>query len=410
MPLTDAKVRRADPAEKPYKLADGGGLYLFVTPTGAKSWRMKYRIGGKEKRLTFGLYPEVSLSEARAERDEARRRIRGGADPAKDRAMAKLQHGGAATFESVARDWHQRESPRWAPVHAGDVLRSFERDVFPQIGDLPITEIDAPLLLRTLRKVEDRGAIETAKRLRQRMSAVFVDAIAQGIGRDDPAATVERALRPLPAKGRQPAVTDPDELRRLLTAVEVSTASPVTKAASTLLALTAVRPGVVLGARWDEFEDLEGDSPQWRVPASRMKLRRDRKADAAFDHLVPLGPAAVQVLAGLRPLTGHLPIVFPNQRKSREPMSENAIGYLYNRVGYHGRHVPHGWRASFSTIMNERAERAGRASDRQVIDLMLAHTPKDRVEGAYNRAAFMPRRREIAEEWAMVLLGVGDRR
>ncbi|MFN3946271.1 MAG: tyrosine-type recombinase/integrase [Allosphingosinicella sp.] len=411
--LTDMKARQAKPREADYKLGDSGGLYLLVTKGGAKSWRLKYRFAGKEKRLTFGRYPEVSLAEARARRDEAKRLLRDMRDPAVEAMKRRLVAAAAAeaTFEKVAREWHELQSPRWAPVHAADVIRSLQNEVFSNLGSVPLREIDAPLVLAVLRKIERRGALETAKRVRQRMSAVFVHGISTGICTADPASTVARALKPAPKKTRQPAMTNVEALRGVLRATEESGASPVTKLASRLLALTAVRPGVVRGFEWSEIEgvDWSSDHPEdteaglWRVPSSRMKLVLERKDDATFDHLVPLSRQAIEAIAAIRPLTKRLPILFPSNRHLHRPLSENAIGYLYNRCGYHGRHVPHGWRAAFSTIMNERAERAGRSGDRAVIDLMLAHVPSNKVEGAYNRAAYMERRREIAQEWADLL-------
>ena len=276
---------------------------------------------------------------------------------------------------------------------------------------MPINQIDAPLVLAALRKIEGRGSLETAKRVRQRMSAVFIHAISEGICPGDPAALVARAMMPARKRSKQPAIADVEALRDLLRVVEASGASPVTKIGSRLLALTAVRPAVLRGASWEEFEGIdwgagkaESPTPIWRIPSRRMKLVLDRKDDASFEHVVPLSRQAVEALLSIRPLTGRYSLVFPSERHSHRPMSENAIGYLYNRCGYHGRHVPHGWRAAFSTIMNERAERAGRAGDRAIIDLMLAHVPTNRVEGAYNRAAYMERRREIAQEWADLLL------
>jgi integrase len=411
--LTDLKARQAKPREADYKLGDSGGLYLLVTKGGAKSWRLKYRFAGKEKRLTFGRYPEVSLAEARARRDEAKRLLRDMRDPAVEAMKRRLVAAAAAeaTFEKVAREWHELQSPRWVPVHSVDVIRSLENEVFPHLGSVPLREIDAPLVLAVLRKIERRGALETAKRVRQRMSAVFVHGISTGICTADPASTVARALKPAPKKTRQPAIIEIQDLRGLLRKVEASGATPVTKIASRLLALTAVRPGVLRGVTWEEFEGIDWDSPHpetaeaplWRIPSERMKLVLDRKGDTEFEHLAPLSRQAVEVLAAIRPLTKRLPIVFPSTRHLHRPLSENAIGYLYNREGYHGRHVPHGWRAAFSTIMNERAERAGRSGDRAVIDLMLAHIPPNTVEGAYNRAAYMERRREIAQEWADLL-------
>jgi integrase len=411
--LTDLKVRQAKPRDTDYKLGDAGGLYLFVAKGGTKSWRLKYRFSGKEKRLTFGRYPEVSLAQARDLRDEARRTIREHRDPAVEAQKRRLIAAAAAeaTFERVAREWHEMQTPRWVPIHATDVLKSLEQEVFPHLGSVPLKEIDAPLVLAVLRKIERRGALETAKRVRQRMSAVFVHGIASGTCSDDPAARVMKALRPAPKKRRQPAITEINDLRGLLRKVEASNATPVTKIASRLLALTAVRPGVLRGVAWDEFEGIDwqsahpedAEAPLWRIPSERMKLVLDRKGDTAFEHLAPLSKQAVEVLATIWPLTKRLQIVFPSTRHLHRPLSENAIGYLYNREGYHGRHVPHGWRAAFSTIMNERAERAGRSGDRTVIDLMLAHVPPNTVEGAYNRAAYMQRRREIAQEWADLL-------
>ncbi|MBZ9649972.1 integrase arm-type DNA-binding domain-containing protein [Sphingobium sp. 3R8] len=411
--LTDAQARKAAPRDKPYKLSDSGGLYLYVAPTGLRSWRMKFRFQNKEKLLTFGPYPEVPLSEARQRRDDARRQLRDNEDPSGARAKSKatkdaerLERARKLSFEQLARTWHGLQSPRWAPVHADDVITSLSRDVFPDLGDRALDEIDAPAVLATLRKVEARGSIETARRLRQRISAVFAYAISEGFASNDPAAIVTKALKPLPKKGKQPALVDIESLRSVLIAAEASGASPVTKMASRLLALTAVRPAVVRGVSWDEFEGIDwgGDAigpgmPVWRVPAARMKLVLDRKDEESFEHIVPLSWQAVDVLREVRRLTGRGSLVFPGQRHAHRPLSENAIGYLYNRVGYHGRHVPHGWRAAFSTIMNERHR-----PDRAIIDLMLAHVPGNKVEAAYNRAQHMTRRRELAQEWANLLM------
>lgn len=410
--LTDAQARKAAPREKPYKMADTGGLFLFVAPTGLRSWRMKFRYQNKEKLLTFGPYPDVSLSEARHRRDEARRQLRDHVDPSGARAKSvaqkdaeRLERAKKLSFEQVTRTWHEVQAPRWAPVHAVDVISSMERDIFPDLGGRALDEIDAPAVLATLRKVEARGSIETARRLRQRMSAVFAYAISEGIATNDPAAIVTKALKPLPKKGRQPALEDLDELRGVLSAAEASGATPITKMASRLLALTSVRPAVVRGVTWAEFEGIDwaGDFigpalPVWRVPAARMKLILDRKDEESFDHVVPLSWQAVDLLREAHRLTGRGKLVFPGQRHAHKPLSENAIGYLYNRVGYHGRHVPHGWRAAFSTIMNELHR-----PDRAIIDLMLAHVPANKVEAAYNRARHMTRRRELAQEWADML-------
>ncbi|GGE74934.1 tyrosine-type recombinase/integrase [Sphingomonas prati] len=422
--LNDAKIKAAKPREKPYKLTDSNQLYLHVTPTGGRHWRMNYTYGvgasGKpaQKTLTFGPYPALTLVEARKRRDVAKDLLRDGRDPAVERRIAAkartLSDGN--TFERIARQWYEANVPRWSTHHASDVITSLARDVFPQLGNLPLSVITASKVLEVLKKIEDRDAVETAKRLRQRMSAVFVYAIASGIAENDPAAIVRGALKPIVLRGRQPAITDLTGVRQVLIDAEAERSRTVTKFALRFLALTAVRPGELRGAAWDEMEDLEPrfavkagervqiNAPLWRIPGARMKGEKARKAETGGDHLVPLSHQAVEVLDVLRRLTGTGPLCFPNERHVRKPMSENAIGYLLNRAGYHHRHVPHGWRAAFSTIMNEWAKHSGNPDDRAVIDLMLAHVPKDKVESAYNRAAFMPRRRELAQTWADMLV------
>jgi integrase len=402
--LTDTKVRNAKPRPKSYKLTDTNRLFLLVAPGGGKLWRWNYVYDGKNKTMAFGAYPMVSLADARAKRDDAYAILSEGTDPAvakKLRIEANLE-AARQTFEKVAREWHENAKAQWAKIHAADIIRSLERDIFPSIGDLPIAQLTPPLVLAALREVEARGSIETAKRIRQRISAVFVYAIAQGIATTDPAEKLGAVLKPL-RKGRQPAITDLVPLRKMIIAAEQDYARPITRLALRFLALTAVRPSELRGARWDEFEELNGREPLWRIPSARMKGDLDRKEEADGDHLVPLTPQAVAVLKALWPLTGDGPLLFPSNRHTHRPMSENAIGYLLNRAGYHGHHVPHGFRAAFSTIMNEWAEREGKDHDRKVIDLMLAHVPKEKVERAYNRAAYMPRRRELATTWADLL-------
>jgi integrase len=402
--LTDTKVRTAKPRPKSYKIADSNRLYLLVTPSGGKLWRWNYSYDGKQKSMAFGAYPLVSLADAREKRDQAYSMLCEGQDPNVARRLkieANLE-AGRQTFERVAREWYGNAKAQWATIHAHDVIRSLERDVFPTIGSLPIAQLTPPLILGVLREIETRGAIETAKRVRQRISAVFVYAIAQGIATNDPAEKLGAVLKPL-RKGRQPAITDIVPLRQMILAAEEDNARPITRLGLRMLALTAVRPSELRGAEWAEFEDLDGKLPLWRIPSVRMKGDLDRKEEINGDHLVPLAPQAVSVLRAIWPLTGGGPLVFPSNRHAHRPMSENAIGYLLNRAGYHGHHVPHGFRAAFSTIMNEWAERHGDPHDRKVIDLMLAHVPKDKVEGAYNRAAYMPRRRELAVIWANML-------
>lgn len=402
--LSDAKVRAAKPRPKSYKLSDSNRLFLLVTPSGGKLWRYGYTYDGKQKTLSFGAYPQISLSEARMKRDEAANMLSEGHDPniVKKLKIEATMEAARLTFEKVARQWHDNAKSQWASVHAADVIRSLERDVFPAIGELPIGQLTPPLVLAVLREVEARGSIETAKRIRQRISAVFTYGIGQGIVTHDPAEKLGAVLKPL-RKGRQPAITELVPLQRMIVRAEEDYARPVTRLALRLLALTAVRPSELRGAQWAEFDNLNGQEPLWRIPSARMKGDLDRKDELNGDHLVPLTPQALSVLRALWPLTGSGGLLFPSNRHMHRPMSENAIGYLLNRAGYHGHHVPHGFRAAFSTIMNEWAEREGKEHDRKVIDLMLAHVPTGRVEGAYNRAAYMPRRRELALVWSRML-------
>lgn len=415
MALTDAQCRKAVKAEKDYKLSDAGGLYLFVTTKGFKSWRMKYRFAGKEKRLIFGPYPDVPLTEARDKRDDARRLLRADIDPGieatKRRAASAVNAG--TTFEKMAKAWHEANLAKWSPDYAELIMRAFERDVFKEIGGLPVADITAPMVINMLRKIEKRGAIETAKRVRTYCSGVFCFGISEGVSEFDPAAIVSKALKPNPPKRKQPAFTDLDQARGVLIKSEEDTAQPLTLLASRLLALTAARPGIIRSAVWSEFEGIDWDAPSsespnalWRVPANRMKLELDRKGEEAFEHIIPLSRQAVDVLRAVRRLSGRIKLLFPSTRRSIIPMSENAIGYMYNRIGFRGRHVPHGWRAAFSTIMNEWARDNGQEGDRAVIDLMLAHVPKglSSSEAAYNRSQYMTRRIDLAQIWADMLM------
>lgn len=414
--LTDARCRSAQPQEKPYKLSDSEGLYLLVSPTGFKSWRWKYRIGKTEKKLGLGPYPNVSLKAARELRDEAARLKRQGLDPAlelkrqADERAAKTED----TFEVLARAWHTNKLATWSEKHAAVVMASLQDDAFcktsakglwsGEFGQLPIREITAPMVLEVVRAVEARGAIDGAHRLRQRMSDVFVFAIADGKAKDDPAGTVKKALKPV-VKGRYPALRSIEDARELLRVTEAAPAHPLTKLASRLLAITAARSGPLRHAEPAEFEHLDDPArAQWRIPAEKMKLGLEDKKDEAFEFIIPLPWQAIEIVKAALKLAGRGPLLFPGTRHAHRPMSENAISTMYKRFPeFRGRHVPHGWRSTFSTIMNELAVAENRRGDREIIDLMLAHKPEG-VEAIYNRAAYMPRRREIAQEWADMLI------
>ena len=403
--LTNAAVKAARPRAAAYKLTDERGLHLFVAPTGLRAWRWRFRLGGKEQLLTIGAWPEISLEEARARCELAREQLGRGEDPRSGGASQIVQ---ICTFEQLGRRWHAHALAGWTPVHAADVLASLERDVFPAIGAMPIGAITTPVVLAALRAVEGRGQVETARRIRQRISAVFAFAIAEGLAEHDPAAIVGKALRKPPPARHHPALVDLAEVRALLAAAELVDAAPTIKLASRFLALTAVRLAAVRQARWSEIEDLDGDAPLWRVPAAVVKQAAAKKADPSNDHLVPLSAEAVAVLRRARDhIAGAGNMVFPG--RAGRPIGEAAIGDLYDRAGFAGRHVPHGWRASFSTILNERFP-----EDRGQIDRALGHAGGKRdeeeginrkVEGAYNRSLLLAPRRRLFAVWAELLAG-----
>lgn len=394
--LTNAVVKAARPGPRAYKLADTGGMFLFIAPTGLKSWRYRYRRQGREQLLVLGRFPDIDVGAAREKRDDIRARIDRGEDP------ASTTSDSATHFESITRAWLAQQRDRWTARHYTDVISSIERDALPVIGAVPIGAIDAPLLLKLLRDVEARGSIESARRLRQRISAVFAFAMSQGMAASNPAAIVAGALQSAAEPREQPALLDIAAARQLIADVEQLDAPAVLKLASRLLALTAVRRAALLGMQWDELEGVDWSTgevaePIWRVPAERMKLRAGKKALAKYDHVVPLAPAAIDVLRTARVISGSAELVFRRPGKNL-PLRGGALRDLYVAAGYEGRHVPHGWRATFSTIMNEAMPDA-----RAAIDQALAHSPKDKVEAAYNRSAQLGRRREIYDAWAKLL-------
>ncbi|MEG8040515.1 integrase arm-type DNA-binding domain-containing protein [Sphingomonas sp. LR60] len=292
--LTNAAVKAARARASAYKIADERGLHLFVAPTGRKSFRWRFRFAGQEQLLTIGQWPDISLDAARARAEAARERLGRGMDPRTAPAVM--------TFERAARAWHAQQLAGWTAVHAADVIARLEADVFPAIGNNELDAIDAPAVLRIVRAIEQRGAIQTARRVRQRISDVFALAVSEGWAQTDPAAIVGRALARAPAARHHPALTTVEDARALLAAAELVDASAAVKLASRFLALTAVRLAAVRGARWCEIEDLYGNAPVWRIPAVRMKLAATKKLDAGNDHLVPLAPAAVAVLRAARAL------------------------------------------------------------------------------------------------------------
>ena len=404
--LTDVKARNAKPADKAYKLPDADGLYLQVLPGGAKTWRVRYERNGKESGITLGRYPSVTLADARTQRDQIKTMLRDGKDPTVEKAKAEEATAVAAanTFRVVATRWLELQT-RWSAKHREQVEKTFNEDVCPievtdrdgrrcAFGDRPISDITPPQVVKVVRLIEARPAVETAHRTRQRISAVFVFGIAEGVCENDPAAVVKKALKKVTHKAH-PAIVTLDGVREVVARTESIPAHPTTRLGLRLIALTAVRSNELARAERTEFEGLDTEEPFWRIPKERMKGKEEEKRE----HLVPLSRQAVEVVRLAIARAGRGRLLFPNAHKPHKPMSENAILYLLNRAGYAGLHCPHGFRSSFSTIMNERS-----LADKPVIDMMLAHVAKDKVEAAYNRALYVMRRRAVAQEYADLLL------
>ena len=384
MPLTDTTIRNTKPGAKPKRLFDSGGLYLEVSPSGSKLWRLKYRIAKREKRLAFGIYPEVSLKDARVKRDDARKLLAAGIDPGEHRKAA--QQLDASGFETVAREWFTKFSPSWSPDHAERVIRRLERDIFPWIGARPIGNVTAPELLTALRRIESRGVVETAHRAMQNCSQVFRYAVATGRAERDPTADLRGALPPV--KGNHFAsITEPKAVGELLRAINGYQGSFATQCALRLAPLVFVRPGELRRAEWTEF-DL--DAAEWRIPASKMKMR--------VIHVVPLSSQAVSILRELHPLTGAGKYVFPGARTKDRPMSENTVLAALRRMGYGTNDMTgHGFRSMACTILNEQGW------NRDAIERQLAHAERDNVRAAYNYAEHLPERRKMMQQWANYL-------
>jgi len=399
--LTDAQCRTALPGPKIRKLSDAHGLYLQVTPSGSKSWYWKYRVAGRETRMSLGPYPLFSLKQARDLRDSARRKLAEGIDPGEEKRQRKRRASIGETFEEIARSWHAMKVKSLTPRYAEQVLDRLVANIFPHFGSMPIGAVKPPDVLAALRRIEKRGSLTMAREVRGHVSDVFRWAISSGLAEHDPASLIGKALAPATGN-RRPAALKIDQARQVLAAIEaVKLAHWSTRLASRLLALTAARPGMVRLAERSEFEDLDGEAPLWRVPAAKMKLSLARKGDASFDFVVPLARQSADLVLAAIDAAGASPWLFPAE--NGRPMSDSTLSKLYRDAGLTGQHVPHGWRASFSTIMNERAAAEDRPGDRIVIDMMLAHVQSG-VEMAYNRAAYMGRRREIAQDWADLLL------
>lgn len=404
--LTDRACRAAQPREKDWKLTDAQGLYLYIRPTGSKVWRMKYRFGGKEKQLTFGPFPLIGLGTAREMRDAAKRQLLSGVDPAKKAKAvreARLGHGPEEnTFRAAALRWHGQNKGRWKARHAKHVLSAFENEAFPAIGSMPIASINPGDIRPIVEAMQGRGSIDQAHRMLWRISKVFELAIVREEVASDPAGSLGALLQPIP-KGRYPAIIVLEDTREALKAFEREPHWPAIKMASRLLALTAARPGTVRMAQAGEFHDLDGEDPRWIIPAAKLKLKRAESERHAFDFTIPLSRQAVDLVKAAIADAGEDPWLFAGVRSAKQPISDATLSMAYRRSPLmSGRHVPHGWRSTFATIMNRLAADNERPGDRAVIDLMLAHVPQG-TEPIYNRGAYMLQRRRIAQDWADLL-------
>jgi integrase len=392
--LSDTQIRSAKPAERPVRLYDERGLYLEITTSGGRWWRFKYRYAGKEKLLSMGTYPDTGLKAARDRRDRARTLLEEGVDPGEARRAEKASRSEAVVngFEAVAREWHATIHLGQVSVgHAARTLIRLEQDVFPWLGGLPVGEIKAPQLLQAMRRIEARGAIETAHRALQACGQVFRYAIASGRAERDPTPDLRGALKPVLVQ-HMAAITDPKRVGDLLRAIESYKGMPITRAALQLAPLVFVRPGELRKAEWAEFDI---DAAQWRIPAARMKRTKQEKMSGTA-HAVPLSRQAVAILRELHPLTRHGRYLFPSPRTGERPMSDNGVLSALRRMGFPSDEMTgHGFRAMARTLLAERLN-----VDEAIIEAQLAHAVKDSLGRAYNRTEFLEQRRKMLQTWA----------
>lgn len=381
--LTDTLIRKAKTPDKPKKLTDGRGLFLLCVPSGGRWWRFKYRFGGKEKLLSLGTYPEVTLAKAREAREDARRMLAARVDPSAARLQEKRASADAAAndFETIAGEWLDNVKPKWAPVYHSDTRKRFEAFIFPGIGRKPIAQVTAPELLALLRKVEARGTVETAHKVARACGQVFRFGIASGRCERNPAADLRGALKARP-KAQHMAALPASELPVFLQKIDRYDGETQTRLALRLMALTFVRTTELRGATWPEI-DL--DKADWTIPAERMKT--------GMPHHVPLSLQAVEAFRALQDMNGKWPWVFAG-RAPTKPMSKNTVLFALYRMGYHSRMTGHGFRALASTTLNEMGYRS------DVIERQLAHTEKNAVRAAYNRAQYLEERRTMMQAWA----------
>ena len=385
MALSETAIRSAKPEPRPKKLSDGGGLFLLLNPNGSRWWRLKYRFGGKEKQLSLGTYPDVSLKDARERREEARKKLAAGYDPGEARKAQKTaeKDRAANSFEVVAREWFELTKGKWEAEYADLVMHRLERDMFPFLGKRPIGEITPMELLTALRRIERRGALDVTRRVLQKCGQIFRYAVVTGRAARDLTTDLRDGLKPV-SKEHYASVKDPKEVGSLMRAIRDYAGGFETKCALLIGVLTFVRPGELRKAEWSEF-DL--DQSEWRIPAARMKMKEQ--------HIVPLSAQSLAILKELHAVTGHGRYLFPSVRTSARPMSENTVNAALRRMGYTREEMTgHGFRSTASTLLNE----LGWPSD--AIERQLSHGERDEVRGSYNFAEYLPVRKKMMQAWA----------
>ncbi|HEC8328476.1 TPA: tyrosine-type recombinase/integrase [Providencia rettgeri] len=386
MLLTDIQIRKAKPKDKAYTLNDGNGLSLLIEPNGSKGWRFRYRFAGKPKMISFGVYGQISLADARRKRDEAKKQLSDGIDPSDARKSEKITQKYAAenTFKAVAMEWHASKCSTWSKGYASEILRCFENDVFPFIGSRPIDQL-APLeLLAVLQKIEKRGALEQASKIRRRCGEVFRYAVITGRAKYNPAPDLSGAMNK-PETKHFPFLQE-SEIPDFVKALNNYQGSKITKYATQLLMLTGVRTVELRFAEWSEF-DFE--NALWEIPKERMKKRRP--------HLVPLSPQVLEILDKLKVISGNYSLLFPGRNDARKPISDASINKVIAKIGYKGRLTGHGFRHMMSTILHEKG------FDSAWIELQLAHVDKNSIRGIYNHALYLEGRTKMMN-WYNLLL------
>lgn len=387
MALTDPKIKQAKSTEKDYKLSDAKGLYLLVTKNGAKYWRLKYRFVGKEKLLSIGVYPSVTLKQARKATDLAKDQLEQGIDPSQAKKAKKLTQTEAQlnNFETIALEWHKQKSANWSESYTNKVLRAIQRDLLPYLGTLPLDDITPPQLLAVLRRVESRGATESAHRIKQVAGQIFCYAVATGRAQRNITPDLKGALATHKTQ-HFPAITEPDKVGKLLQMLDGYEGTATVRAALKLAPLVFVRPKEL---RYAEWQEIDFEKAEWRIPAEKMKM--------GVDHIVPLSHQAIEVLEEQKLLTGHWGgYVFPSARSPRRPMSDNAILSAFRNMGISKDEMTgHGFRAMARTLLDEVLDVRV-----ELIEHQLAHAVKDTLGRAYNRTSHLPQRKEMMQEWA----------